>query len=71
MCLPSNGGVSAACYHESVEIQTTRLLTGFILYGALGVLAAVTLDDWRFRGGVLLLIAAMAFKTWLAGRIRN
>ncbi|HWR50065.1 MAG TPA: hypothetical protein VN428_03105 [Bryobacteraceae bacterium] len=54
-----------------MEIQTTRLLTGFILYGALGVLAAVTLDDWRFRGGVLLLIAAMAFKTWLAGRIRN
>jgi hypothetical protein len=53
-----------------VEIRNARLLTGFALYGVLAVLATVTLADWRFRGGVLILLAALAFKTWIHQRTR-
>ena len=46
----------------------TRLLLAFASYALLGVMACLTLSDWRFRGTVLVLLAALAVKTWVATR---
>lgn len=42
-----------------------RLRSAFISYGALGLMAALTLDG-VLRWLVLLLLAALAFKSWIA-----
>ncbi len=43
-----------------------KLLTALAVYAVLGALAALTLDDWRFRASVWLLLGALAVKSWIA-----
>lgn len=44
----------------------SRFTKAMIAYAVLGVLAATTLEDWRFRGSVLILLAGLAVLTWNA-----
>jgi hypothetical protein len=60
-----------ACYDVTVAARPGRYLAAMIAYAAIGVLAAATLDDWRFRAGVLILLAGLALKTWIAERTRS
>jgi len=49
-----------------------RLILAFLAYAVIGTLAALTLTG-KFRAAVLLLLAALAVKTWIAsisGRAR-
>lgn len=41
-----------------------RLRSALIAYGALALIAAFTLDG-RLRWAILILLGALAFKTWL------
>ncbi len=54
-----------------VHSRPARFLLGMLAYVALGVLAAATLDDWRFRTAVLIVLAALAVKTWISERTRE
>jgi uncharacterized membrane-anchored protein len=54
-----------------VEKLSSRLLIGFALYGVLALLAAFTLDDWRLRTLVLIVLGALAFKSWIGEKMRN
>lgn len=46
--------------------RNPRLRAALLLYAVLGALAAITLDDERIRLATLILLAGLAFKTWLA-----
>ena len=46
----------------------TRLYTALAAYGALAVLAAVTLDGGLLRNAVWVLMAGLAIKTYVAYR---
>ena len=37
--------------------------------GGGGFIKDLTLEDWRFRAGVWLLLGALALKTWIAQRV--
>jgi hypothetical protein len=54
-----------------VAAPSKRFRVAIIAYIGIAVLAAVTLEDWRFRAGVLILLAGLALKTWIAERTRS
>jgi xanthine/uracil/vitamin C permease (AzgA family) len=47
-----------------VFTRLSRFAKAMLAYAALGVLAALTLDDSRIRGAVLILLAGLAVLTW-------
>ena len=48
--------------------MTLRLVTAMLTFGALALLAAVTLDG-LFRLAVWIFLAGLAVKTWIASRM--
>jgi hypothetical protein len=48
-----------------------RFLTAMLVYAALGLVAAFTLDDPRFRAVVWIYLGALAVKTWIAVKRRD
>ncbi len=48
-----------------------RLITAMACYAVLALLCAFTLDDWRFRTGVWVLLGLFAVKTWIAQSLRD
>ncbi len=45
-----------------------RLIVAMIAYAFLGIMAALTLTDWRFRTLVWVVLGGTAVKTWIAYR---
>lgn len=48
-----------------------RLILAFLSFTALAVAAGLTLDDWRFRATVWIVLAGLAVKTWVAAKRRD
>lgn len=51
-----------------------RFHVAMVVYTVLAVLALWTLDEWRIRAAVLILLAGLAVKSWIAmakGRQEN
>jgi len=46
--------------------MSARLTTAMAVYALLAVLAIFTLDGGLMRNAVLILLAGLAFKTWIA-----
>lgn len=52
------------------EIKT-RLLVAILCYAGLALMAGLTLDDWRIRAAVWILLAGLGVKTWIAAMRRD
>ncbi|HOL72157.1 MAG TPA: hypothetical protein PLP04_17740 [Bryobacteraceae bacterium] len=49
----------------------TRLLVALLCYAGLAAMAGLTLDDWRIRAAVWVLLAGLGVKTWIAALRRD
>jgi predicted membrane channel-forming protein YqfA (hemolysin III family) len=60
-----------SCHYGSPLLMKVRFIIAMACYGVLALLSAFTLDDWRFRAAVWVVLGGLAVKTWVARSLRD